>query len=40
LGAVLTLFCVAQLFNPYLLRVEDKAYLDGLAQAAEEAIAG
>ncbi len=40
LGAVLMLFCVAQLFNPYLLRVEDKAYLDGLAQAAEEAIAG
>ena len=31
LGAILTLFCVAQLFNPYLLRVEDKAWLDQLA---------
>jgi MFS family permease len=31
LGAILTVFCVAQLFNPYLLRVEDKAYLDELA---------
>lgn len=31
LGSVLVLFCVAQLFNPYLLRVEDKAYLDQLA---------
>jgi hypothetical protein len=31
LGAILTLFCAAQLFNPYLLRVEDKAWLDQLA---------
>ncbi|HLF28398.1 MAG TPA: MFS transporter [Anaerolineae bacterium] len=31
LGGVLVLFCVAQLFNPYLLRVEDKAWLDELA---------
>ncbi|MDQ2809116.1 MAG: MFS transporter [Chloroflexota bacterium] len=33
LGAILTVFCVAQLFNPYLRRVEDKAWLD--AQAGE-----
>lgn len=31
LGGILVIFCVAQLFNPYLLRVEDKAYLDELA---------
>jgi hypothetical protein len=31
LGGILTLFCIAQLFNPYLLRVEDKAYLDRMA---------
>lgn len=31
LGVVLTVFCVAQLFNPYLLRVEDKPYLEELA---------
>jgi MFS transporter, DHA3 family, macrolide efflux protein len=31
LGIVLALFCLAQLFNPYLLQVEDKAYLDNLA---------
>ena len=30
-GSVLVLFCVAQLFNPVLLRVEDKKYLDALA---------
>jgi DHA3 family macrolide efflux protein-like MFS transporter len=34
LGAILALFCLAQLFNPYLLRVEDKAYLDDLAANA------
>jgi DHA3 family macrolide efflux protein-like MFS transporter len=34
LGAILALFCLAQLFNPYLLRVEDKAYLDELAANA------
>ena len=28
LGAILVIFCVAQFFNPVLLRVEDKAYLD------------
>ncbi len=31
LGGILVLFCVAQLFNPTLLRVEDKAWLDDLA---------
>jgi MFS transporter, DHA3 family, macrolide efflux protein len=34
LGAILVVFCVLQLFNPYLLRVEDKAYLDQLAEQA------
>jgi len=28
LGAILVVFCVVQLFNPYLRRVEDKAWLD------------
>lgn len=37
LGAVLTLFCAAQLFNPYLLRVEDKEWLDRLAAGAGSA---
>ena len=32
MGALLAVFCLAQMFNPYLLRVEDKAYLDGLAE--------
>ncbi len=32
LGLLLALFCAAQLFNPYLLRVEDKAWLDRLAE--------
>ena len=32
LGAVLVVFCVGQLFNPYLMRVEDKAWLDALAE--------
>jgi hypothetical protein len=27
------LFCAAQLFNPFLLRVEDKAWLDRLAES-------
>ena len=34
-GAVIALFCLAQLFNPALLRVEDKAWLDRLAARAE-----
>ncbi len=33
LGAVLAIFCAAQLFNPHLLRVEDKEWLDGMAAA-------
>ena len=36
LGAIMLVFCVAQLFNPHLLRVEDKQYLDALA--AQEAV--
>lgn len=35
LGAFQALFCIAQLFNPSLLRVEDKAYLDQMAVRAE-----
>ena len=31
LGALLVLFCTAQLFNPYLMRVEDKEWLDRMA---------
>jgi Na+/proline symporter len=31
LGGFLVLFCIAQLFNPYLRRVEDKDWLDSLA---------
>lgn len=31
LGALLAVFCLGQMFNPYLLRVEDKAYLDQMA---------
>ena len=31
LGGVLVIFCVVQLFNPNLLRVEDKAWLDNMA---------
>ena len=30
-GAIIALFCLAQLFNRVLLRVEDKAWLDALA---------
>ncbi len=33
LGAILVIFFGAQLFNPMLLRVEDKEYLDGLEAA-------
>jgi ABC-type Fe3+-siderophore transport system permease subunit len=35
-GALLVVFTAAQLFNPYILKVEDKAYLDHLAQIAQE----
>jgi DHA3 family macrolide efflux protein-like MFS transporter len=34
LGAVVAVAGLAQLFNPVILRVEDKAYLDNLAQRA------
>ena len=37
LGLILLVFATAQLFNPYLLRVEDKEYLDSLAAQAEAA---
>jgi MFS family permease len=36
LGLTLAGFCLAQLFNPYLMRVEDKVYLDRLAVEAGE----
>ena len=32
MGLIGLIFCTAQLFNPYLLKIEDKAYLDGLAE--------
>ena len=35
MGLVGAVFCAAQLFNPYLLKIEDKAYLDNLAGEAE-----
>jgi len=35
LGAILVVFCIGQMFNPYLLRVEDKAFLDQMAARAE-----
>jgi MFS family permease len=35
LGALLVLFCAAQLWNPHLLRVEDKAWLDRLAASRQ-----
>ena len=35
LGGLWALFCVAQLFNPTLRRVEDKAWLDAMATRAE-----
>lgn len=38
-GLLAALFCVAQLFNPVLMRVEDKAWLDGMAARAEAAAA-
>jgi MFS transporter, DHA3 family, macrolide efflux protein len=37
LGFILLVFAIAQMFNPYLLRVEDKEYLDALAAQAEAA---
>jgi MFS transporter, DHA3 family, macrolide efflux protein len=35
LGALLVLFCAAQLWNPYLVRVEDKEWLDRLAASRQ-----
>jgi hypothetical protein len=35
LGALLVLFCAAQLWNPFLLRVEDKEWLDRLAASRQ-----
>ena len=35
LGGILVVFCIGQLFNPYLLHVEDKAMLDEMAARAE-----
>ncbi len=34
LGAVMALFCLVQLFNPYLMRVEDREWLESLAARA------
>jgi hypothetical protein len=34
LGTIYVVFCLAQLFNPYLLRVEDKDWLDAMAARA------
>jgi DNA-binding protein YbaB len=31
---VLVIFCIGQMFNPYLLRVEDKDMLDRMAAQA------
>src|SRR5262249_1417388 len=36
LGALLVLFCAAQLWNPYLLRVEDKEWLDRMAASRQQ----
>jgi len=36
LGSILAVFCVAQLFNPYLMRVEDKMWLDAMAERQTE----
>ena len=40
LGIILLIFGVVQLFNPYLLRVEDKAWLDEMAAEREAQRAG
>lgn len=34
-GAIMTVFCIGQMFNPLLLRVEDKAWLDEMAAQHE-----
>lgn len=38
-GLLAAVFCLAQLFNPVLMRVEDKAWLDGMAARAQAAAA-
>lgn len=38
-GAIMTLFCIGQMFNPFLLRVEDKAWLDEMATQREASAA-
>lgn len=35
LAGIMIAFCIAQMFNPYLMRVEDKEWLDSLAMAAK-----
>jgi MFS family permease len=37
LGGILVVFCMGQMFNPYLLRVEDRDYLEELAAQATAA---
>jgi len=39
LGVILVVFCIGQLFNPYLLRVEDKVMLDEIAARTEAELA-
>jgi hypothetical protein len=34
LGGILVVFCIGQMFNPYLLRVEDREYMERLAAGA------
>jgi hypothetical protein len=34
LGSILVVFCIGQMFNPYLLRVEDRDYMESLAAQA------
>ncbi len=40
LGLILFLFSVVQLFNPYLMRVEDKAWLDAMAERRAQPVEG
>jgi predicted MFS family arabinose efflux permease len=39
LGTITVVFCIAQLFNPYLLKVENKQFLDQLATQRGEPLA-
>ncbi|HST06185.1 MAG TPA: MFS transporter [Chloroflexia bacterium] len=39
LGTITVVFCIAQLFNPYLLKVENKQFLDELATQRGEPLA-